>query len=70
MVLELSNPQGGGGRSEVDASELKVKMKPTLEVVEVFRDNPLARARGKEAMSSGLGGEDIGRRRNELPKKA
>jgi len=70
VVFELGNPQGGGSRSEVDASELKVKMKPTLEVVEVFRDNPLARARGKEVVGSGLGGEDIGRRGNELPEKA
>ena len=70
VVFELGNPQSGGSRSEVDASELKVKMKPTLEVEKVFGDNPLTRARGKEAVGSGLGGKDIGRRRNELPEKA
>ena len=70
VVFELSNPQGGGSRSEVDAPELKVKMKPTLEVVEVFRNKTLARARGKEVVSSGLGSKDISRGRNELPEKA
>jgi hypothetical protein len=69
VIFELSNPQSGSGRSEVDASEFEVKMEPTFEVVKIFRGNPLARTRSKKAVSSGFGSEDFRGGGDELPEE-
>ena len=70
VVFKVGDSHRGSGRNEIDASELEVEMKPTFEIVKVFRSNPLTRTRRKDAVGSGFSGKNLKRGRDELPEKA